>query len=537
MSLKTLSETLGRASPGATGAATFIFALAAAALLAAPGQTVIARYLNDLFVFLDGAHRIVSGQVPHRDYHTPIGALADLLPAIGLYLTGSLGRAMPTGFAVLILLLAPVIAHILGTRLRLALALPMALYLVFILAAPANLGEDARVVSFGMFYNRICWVALALLFVMFLRPHGHLRPVRDALCAAGLALLMVYLKISYGAVALAFLVLMLTDREQRRWATGALAATVAATVVLEALWSLPSAYFADLHRAASSGGAVQGGPERLLVNLQENLVDYAAFAVAAAAALFIVRDLRTVAFLVYCALAGLLIQNQNFQVTGIVALAAGAAVAVEAMARRLTWEQARWRLPFAAASIALLLLVVPMIAGRSVALGTHAWLASTRPAHRFALPRLDRIVLAESGSHHDARYTAQYLEIVEDGARALSALEPRPVQVSVFDFVNPFSAGLGLPPARGDNSVNQFGRTFDKQHFVPAEIALGHVQVLLEPTQWRLDPPTADAFRELYADYIAEHFVLARETAFWKIHSRRDGAPTTASTARGAATR
>jgi hypothetical protein len=529
------SWTLGP-RPRATAVFTLIFAVLAATLLAAPGQTVITRYLNDLFVFLDGAHRILSGQAPHRDYHTPIGALSDLLPAVGLYLTGSLGRAMPTGFAVLILLMAPVMAHVLGTRLRPALALPMALYLILILAAPANLGEEARVVSFGMFYNRICWVALALLLVMFLPPQGGPQPVRDALCAAALSLLMVYMKASYGAVALGFLVFMLTDRAQRGWAAAALAAAVVVTLGLEALWGLPSAYLADLLQAGRASGAVLGGIGRLLVNLEENLFDYAAFTVVVVIAAVRLRDLRTLAFLGYCGGAGLLIQNQNFQITGIVSLAAGAAVAVEAIWQTLS-PRPRARLPLAAACIALALLLVPMIAGRSVALGTHAWLATTRQAHQFALPRLDRVVLAESGSPHDGRYIARYLEVVEDGARALLAVEPKPSRVSVLDFANPFSVGLGLPPARGDNSVVQFERTFDRRSYVPAEITLGEVRVLMEPTKWRLDPPAADVFRELYADYLDRNFVLARETEFWRIYTRRDADPVTASTGGGVTAR
>src|SRR4051812_42434780 len=202
------------ASPGVTAAFALTCAMLAAVLLVAPGQTVITKYLNDLFVFLDGGHRILSGQIPHRDYHTPIGALADLLPALGMLLTGSPGRAMPAGFAVLILLLAPVTARILSSRLRPALALPIVVYLTLVLAAPANLGESASILSFGMFYNRIGWVALALLLVMFLPPHGRSRPISDGLCAALLVLLMLYTKISYGVVALAFVLFMLTDRAQ-----------------------------------------------------------------------------------------------------------------------------------------------------------------------------------------------------------------------------------------------------------------------------------------------------------------------------------
>ena len=92
-------EALGWGSPRATACWIVAIAIIAALLLAAPGQTVSARYLNDLMMFLDGAHRIVSGQVPHRDFHTPMGADTNGLPAIGLWLTGSLGAAMPTGVA------------------------------------------------------------------------------------------------------------------------------------------------------------------------------------------------------------------------------------------------------------------------------------------------------------------------------------------------------------------------------------------------------------------------------------------------------
>ena len=59
-----------------------LIALVAALLIAAPGQTVVVKYVNDLFIFLDGAHRIDAGQVPNRDFHTALGPLNFYLPAI-----------------------------------------------------------------------------------------------------------------------------------------------------------------------------------------------------------------------------------------------------------------------------------------------------------------------------------------------------------------------------------------------------------------------------------------------------------------------
>jgi hypothetical protein len=524
----------GVPSPRATGVAVALIGAAAAAALVLPEQTVSAKYLNDLMIFLDGAHRIAWGQIPHVDFHTPMGPLTNLLPAAGLLLTGSLGAAMPLGVGLLILLLAPVMAHVLVSRLHPALALPTAVYLALILAAPSNLGEPPQVLSFAMFYNRIGWAALALLLVMVLPPRGVRRPVRDGLCAAALTLLMLYLKASYGAVALAFLAAMLLDRGARPWAALALGATVAVTLILEAVWRLPSAYLFDLLQAAHASGAVQGGPERLLVSFQENLFDYAVFALIVAVAAVALRDWRLLVLLGFCGGAGLMIQNQNFQISGIVTLAAGAVVAAEAIWRRgFTFEGWRGRAALAAAGVLVLALVAPMIVDRSVSLYTHVILAATRPAHRFAgLPRLDRVVLADTGSVWDVRYTNEYVATLEDGARALAALGPKATRVTVLDFVNPFSAGLGLAPPRGDYSVTQFERTFDRKRYVPAETVLGDARVVMEP-KWRIDPPGTEAFLALYADYLAAHFESAGETEHWRIYVRRDGpAPeTTASSA------
>src|SRR5215208_5874761 len=102
-------------TPRPVSVAGLILAIAAlcALLLALPGQTITTVYVNDLLIFLDGAHRIASGQVPNRDFHTPLGPLAFYLPALGYWISGHLGGAMPVGMALLVLSLAPATAHVL----------------------------------------------------------------------------------------------------------------------------------------------------------------------------------------------------------------------------------------------------------------------------------------------------------------------------------------------------------------------------------------------------------------------------------------
>src|SRR5688572_19837524 len=60
-------------------------------LLAMPGQTVTTRYLSDLFIILDGTYRVVSGQVPAQDFHSALGPLSHYVPAVGYWISGSLG--------------------------------------------------------------------------------------------------------------------------------------------------------------------------------------------------------------------------------------------------------------------------------------------------------------------------------------------------------------------------------------------------------------------------------------------------------------
>src|SRR5215210_3531006 len=248
-------------TPRPVPVAGLILAIAAlcALLLALPGQTITTVYVNDLLIHLDGAHRIASGQMPNRDFHTPLGPLTYYLPAAGYWLSGALGGAMPTGMALLMLALAPALAYIVGSRLSPAIALPFAAFLILILAAPVNPGEGVTALSFAKFYNRIGWAALAALLVMYLRPEEP-RPRQDwldALSAALLTVVMIATKITYGLVALGFLVFLLLDARQRRWAGLALAIVLAAGVLIAVLWGGLMPHLADLALTARVSGGLR----------------------------------------------------------------------------------------------------------------------------------------------------------------------------------------------------------------------------------------------------------------------------------------
>src|SRR5918997_5587190 len=105
---------LWQARPATVAVFVMAMAIVCALLLAVPGQTVVVKYVNDLMIFLDGAHRVASGQAPNRDFHAALGPLVYYVPAAGLFLSGALAGAMPVGTALVLLAVAPALAHILA---------------------------------------------------------------------------------------------------------------------------------------------------------------------------------------------------------------------------------------------------------------------------------------------------------------------------------------------------------------------------------------------------------------------------------------
>ncbi|MBM6580057.1 hypothetical protein ILT44_07690 [Microvirga sp. BT689] len=496
-------------------AAAALFAL----LLAAPGQTVTTAYLNDLFIFLDGAHRIASGQVPNRDFHTALGPLSFYVPALGYWISGSMGGAMPAAMAAMTVGLALPIIHILGSRLRPVVAIPYGVFLLLIVAVPINLGESIASLSFAMFYNRIGWTALSTLLVMYLRPEqtrGQ-QDVLDALCAAVLTLTMLYTKLTYGLVALGSLAFMVFDSRQRRWVLWALGVIALAVLTIELFWHSSLSHLEDLALAGQVSGTK--GIVDLASSFLGHLRDYLLLAIFAIMVLWRTRSLRHLLFFGICAFPGLLIHSQNSQAWGIITLFAGAAVATEILLR---FGMPTGRKGNRTLNIGAPLLLLAFLLSTSLycfmALGLHTIAAVTRMGEPFGLPRFNELRLTTLWVPGDRTFVADYLTSIREGARLLGELPVKPENVSVLDFANPFSAGLGLPPSRGDYAWLHWGRNIDDRHHLPPKELLGNVDILMVPKDGINDAP----LRQLYGAYIREAFVAIRETDRWVVHRRRD---------------
>ncbi|MEM7490565.1 MAG: hypothetical protein AAF390_15710 [Pseudomonadota bacterium] len=491
------------------------------ALLILPGATVTSAYFNDLLIFLDGGYRVVSGQVPNRDFHTALGPLAFYIPGVGYWLTRELGLAMPVGMSVLIVLIAPVMTHVLGSRLRPVLAVPTAIFLLLLLATPMNVGETIANISFAMYYNRIGWAMLGLLLVMHLRPArpANRQGLLDAASAAILTLVLAYTKMTYGVVAVAFLLLTLLQPAQRAWSAAALVICAVAAVAVEMVWGGTRMHIADLALASQVSGVTQAAT--YLRSFLSTSGEYVLFAAIAATALWRAPRMTDLLFYGFCICAGLALVNQNFQIEGIVTLLAGAVVAAERLARhRRPGLSPAADLTTRAGPLVAVFLLLPIGLSSGAALGLHTILAASGAGIPLDTPAGRDLRVAQTLDKGQFKFFRDYAESLESGAELLASLDTPPTQVLVFDFVSPFSALAGLEPPDGGTAWMHDGRNFDGEHYFSAEEVLGDVNLVMIPKR-PIAGSTTELMEELYGDHLDRHFRLIRDTTLWRVLERR----------------
>jgi len=539
-------------APAAAVAATLVVLLY---LLISPGRSLSGIYANDLMVFYDGAHRILSGQIPNRDFHTPLGPIAYLLPAIGLKLGGSLGAMMPVATAVFAAILAPLLLYASASRLPLTPALLMIVFALTLAIAPVNPGDSWLAPTYAMFYNRFAWAGLGTLF-LFALPRRAGGPLLDAACMAALVLLLLYLKISYGAVGVAFVLGLLALPGSRRAAIYALAAIGGGVVLVHLVWGETLVYLLDVREAGEVSGALRGGLYRMVVAASSNLWQEGAYAAAIAyAAIRRVRIVYLAASLIMAA-CGLVLLNQNAQSMEIPVLLPAALVALLAPGREPGARPAYG----AAALLMAAALALPALVNGGLGLRyiRHELAHSPRSPSDFAsldglvtfeapfqpgdptsprlvsdpdaLPKAFRAGWTPTATFNILRQIrtrqpigqSEYLWTIADGAQALRARPDLGGPVFTFDLANPFNAVLGRPPPEGDASWNHYDRTFNEHIFLPPEVALRTVKVIMEPKD-PVEIYSAVYLKKNYQQYLDRHFRPALETTYWRIYRRVDG--------------
>lgn len=518
-------------------------------LLLVPGRTVATQHLWDIMTFIDAADRVNHGQVPNRDFHSPLGPLAYLLLAMGAGLSGGFAGMMPASTALFVPLLLPLVIYAALSRMPWLLALAFGLYILILSISPLFIGQIPPGPSWGMFYNRWGWGLLSLLFLFVLPqrpPVG--REMLDMAAMASIWLLLFYLKTTFAVIAAVFLVALVWFPHARRAALGGIAGAAVAILVVELFWGGTLGYITDIRTAASATGAVRGGLLGLFATLVNNV--QGAFLFAAVLLLALLGRIRY-DYLLLCLFmgaAGILLDRHNAQGPGILTFIPGALVAILAPRRGQADDAAE---PSLAAILLAMAMAVPVMVVGAANVAFHFVSAARAPVGAVAVAGLQGIIapdaptstpnqpgavgavggaagvcglvdtplnLQANKAEHPLSPT-QVLAFIADGAALLQRTPQLGGKAFVPDLANPLNALAGRQGALGADAFNDAEITFSKAVHRPAEQLFADVDVLMIP-KYAQKYATFSLMRELYGAYWLANFELVARSPCWDGYRR-----------------
>lgn len=330
-----------------------VFLVLAAAVLASPG-VIVTDYFDDMFVVMDLVWRSSLRQVPHIDFHSPIGqtfywpfALASVFgePSPLTLLHANLLMA----FALLLFCMAT-----LPDRLSRALYFLATASIIVTAIAPRDLDWGFNDYTHLAPYNRWGWSTImlsAMLSVLPRRtPAGKGDMLMDGAVLGLLLALLFYLKINFfvAAVALALVGLVL---RQLAWRTllASFGTLLAVAVISELAIGNNLAYLRDINSALSANVEDLGSAKRL-AQLRVSVVVGALYALLIGGAFWVWRPTLKVGAwlsawwrpLLLCAsiiLAGAVLGTQNHNEFELALYATAAIVAAELAHRKLSMPE------------------------------------------------------------------------------------------------------------------------------------------------------------------------------------------------------
>ena len=511
----------------ADGIALAVLATLAALLISAPAA-VITDVPFDVFIPLDAGWRALHGQVPHIDFHTPVGALWYALYGGCMALFGPTER---------VLMFAPVVASVPVILLALWVGLdrldagPRAIFTVFVgLTAMSPRSLDGPALSFLASYNRIGWALASIALLQLLLPRSERRDDRvESTVLACILLTLFFLKITYFAsVGLGCVLVLVLVPQNRKIAVGGGLGSWLGIGLLAVISSLPAAYMSDLLLilASSTDGNERTGLVKLLADLKANFIPLTGTLAALGWAATRDRTWRIPAAALGAVFLGLLTAQQSHD--HAIPLLMVPVLIAAAHIRPLLEKQPL--LPLLLVGVSALMPVV----NDGIAIVLNAALsrsARTMPAWpgaraRFVgAPEDANLEALRNGSVPPEVYFADappmngadLALLLTDGHELLTShIDPADRVLTVAS--SPAMTWLSkTPPPRGTDAWYDYGRTFGPNRPIDAAETLSEVTLVMDPIgvqSGTIDRVRHDLLPALEADF------TPHEAPLWTIWSR-----------------
>jgi hypothetical protein len=497
-------------------------------------------YPHDLFIFLDGAWRIINGQRPQVDFNSNLGPLMYLFTAGGFLLTHQAVHAVAvaqTAFSAIIALLT---AYIAFRRMPQVPAMLVTLAAVLIEMSPCNTGEEPFFITYAMLYNRVGFGFLAFTLIEATQPpRERYSAPREELIGGVLSgfvvVFLFFLKFTYGIMALVLLLALIPYRAQsRQRLIGFLLGAVVS--------SLPIFWYLDFHIGAILSNLALGASAKRIVVADASLrvVAYTQvillLAFLAALSAWIPAAIGHInpiwqsglrrgwaVAVVSLASLGLLLSNAQFDGLPLAALMCVIVAGEMVSVAQLSESGSRASV---ATCLVLLGLLVP-------AANVLFWDSS---AFAFAVMRAagvrsgdDRSIASPVASDFKTSKTflkglrtRPYTDYINEGLDLLRNNSSSDDSIVTLDFVNPFPFLLQRRPASGGTTCLHYETTFNEAHHLSPEQLLGDTTVVMWPKTFE-EPGLGSGIEKVYADAVRQRFTSVAETPMWRLLRRKPG--------------
>jgi len=517
--------------------AVFLGSVAAICGLAvAVGMAPLREFEHDIFFALDGAYRVLWGQVPHRDFSSAWGPLIFLMEGAGLALAGMRPAGLGYANALWGALVAIWVYGIARPRLTSGLACAAGIYTLLLMVGPYALGYSPLAFGHVMMYNRYGFTLLGVLLIESSAPDGN----AGAFSSGAAWALLGFLKISYGAMAVPFLAISCVFRQGRTrrwlwrrclWLCGG-AGLVTLLVFCYLRWDVGD-MLRDL-AAAASGRSQSWRPGVMLnpASVAEAIPLVLLAVVCAWKSPRMARLHMAATAAVTLAVSGILLST-NHQAESL-PLAGFAALVLASGAL------ARWRTAAAAGAPLLRKLAVLLLMGLSVvplALENAISLAAAAVEEGWPPGTAERRVACARGAPMRFEPAASsmtsetggpaYVDVLNDGLDLIRRRTDPEAGVLAMDMFNPFNYLLDRRPPRGGMVTAAYNYVFSDAVHPPDSRFFGDARYAMvrkygaAVQDYEIETYYLRGLDRVYGAALRERFRLVEETAHWSLWERR----------------
>lgn len=492
---------------------------------------------NDPMMLLDDGWRVLNGQVPHRDFYSPLGPLEFWIVGGGMLLAKGSAQGLGIGIAIFGLVVGIWGWLLCRERIPPIFGLLVSAWLVITATCPSPLGFDPRFMSCAMIYNRQGYALLGILLLECAFAREKIKFWGGVSSSAALILLG-FLKLNFfgiGGLMLLATVPLTRAELPRLWGFFAGAATTMLAFSIYLRFSI-AAFFSDMAYAIHARGASMSaaGMVEAVAKCAQSGTVWMVVAATVAILFFAGREERWTRANVTLAMLSLVVLASGplfLETNSLENRCQLASLWVIILLDRVTAEHLR-RTDLKVLTLAMTAICLGSVATdvlpdvlSAFTLMRYASPAAKAAGASIAAPGMNDVRFYDSSSFYDLKKAgdgdgSSYVNCVNDGLSLLTAQPRSEESIVSLGYHNPFSYLLRRKPAEGGSTFLGINNSISKTHMPSVDRVFGDADLVVLPIYDSTHLESDQFIQNYYRPYLVQNFQFAARSPCWVLYRR-----------------